>query len=530
MSTDQGDLYLGVPGDLGGETLQALLLSARLRSKPDKPALVTRTYLDSFDWRVYRAGGVLSATGGKRSYVLRWRPLDGNGDTLQSAVDRLPVMASDLPTMLRRRLETVLEMRTLAPVVTTRCRVQRYEILNEDDKTVLRLEIEGDRDVRYGSVRRSMDQSSVLLRGVRGYGDERRRVESLLRHRGGAVSLSQDPLDSALALVGRVPADYCSKLRLSLDPQQRTDEAAVKILSHLLDTMDVNEAGVREDVDTEFLHDYRVAVRRTRSLLSQVKPIFPTQRVERFRREFAWLGQITSPCRDLDVYLLGFEGFRDSLPAGMREDLTPLREYLVRHKADEHSKLVAVLDSPRYRKTISDWKAFLEAERPRRTSLPNATRAVSEVASERIWRIYRRVMKEGRAIDDHSPAEELHELRKSCKKLRYLMEFFRDVYPPGKIDRLIGALKGLQDNLGYFQDYEVQHTSLTTFEAAMEKETGISDGTRRAMDHLIEALVKRQHDTREAFRGRFREFSRKENRKRFRALFRPRPVAERDTA
>jgi hypothetical protein len=50
------------------------------------------------------------------------------------------------------------------------------------------------------------------------------------------------------------------------------------------------------------------------------------------------------------------------------------------------------------------------------------------------------------------------------------------------------------------------------------------------MDHLIEALVKRQHDTREAFRGRFREFSRKENRKRFRALFRPRPVAERDTA
>jgi CHAD domain-containing protein len=297
-----------------------------------------------------------------------------------------------------------------------------------------------------------------------------------------------------------------------------------------LHTMDVNEAGVREDVDTEFLHDYRVAVRRTRSLLSQVKSIFPPQRVERFRREFAWLGQVTSPCRDLDVYLLGFEGFRDSLPGGMREDLAPLREYLVRHKADEHKKLVAALDSPRYRKTTSDWKAFLEAERPRRTSLPNATRAVSDVASEQIWRIYRRVLKEGRAIDDHSPAEALHELRKSCKKLRYLMEFFRDVYPPNKIDRLIGALKGLQDNLGDFQDYEVQHASLATFEATMEKETGISDGTRRAMDHLIEALVKRQHDTREAFHGRFREFSRKKNRQRFEALFRPRPVAERDAA
>jgi len=530
MNTDRGELYLGVPGDLDEETLQVLLLSARLRSKPDKPALVTRTYLDSFDWRVYQAGGVLSATGGNRSYILRWRPLNGGGDTLQFSVDRVPVYATDLPPVLQRRLEPVLEMRTLAPVVTKRCRIQPYAVMNEDDKTVLRLEIERDRDLRHGSVRCSVDQSRVLLRGVRGYGDERRRVESLLRHRGGGVTLSQDPLDSALALVGRVPGDYSSKLRISLDPQQRTDEAAVKILSHLMHTMDVNEAGVREDVDTEFLHDYRVAVRRTRSLLSQVKAILPSQRVERFRREFAWLGQVTTPCRDLDVYLLDFEGFRDSLPAGMRDDLTPLREYLLRRKADEHSKLVAALDSPRYRKTISDWKAFLEAERPRRTSLPNAMRAVSEVASERIWRMYRRVMKEGRAIDDHSPAEALHELRKSCKKLRYLMEFFRDVYPPRKIDRLIGALKGLQDNLGDFQDYEVQHTSLASFEAAMEKETGISDGTRRAMDHLIEALVKRQHDTREAFHGRFRGFSRKENRKRFEALFRPRPVAEHDAA
>ncbi|MEA3413682.1 MAG: CHAD domain-containing protein [Pseudomonadota bacterium] len=528
-STAQGDLYFGIPGDLDEEALQGLLLSARLRSTPDKAALVTRVYLDSFDWRLYSAGGVLSATGGKRSYILRWRPLEG-GDTLQFHMDHLPVFVSDLPPMLRGHLEPVLEMRTLSPVVTTRCRLRPFAVLNEDDKTVLRLEIEQDRDVRHGSVRRSADQSRVLLRGVRGYADERRRVESVLLDRGGAVPLARDPLDSALALVGREPADYSSKLRISLDPRQRTDEAATKILSHLLRTMEVNEPGVRADVDTEFLHDYRVAVRRTRSLLSQVKSIFPVQRVERYRREFAWLGQITSPCRDLDVYLLGFEEFRDSLPSSMKTDLTPLRDYLVRHKADEHARLVAALDSARYGKTMADWKVFLETKRPRRTSMANAMRPLNAVANERIWRMYRKVMKQGGAIDDHTPAEAVHELRKSCKKLRYLMEFFRDIYPPEKIDRLIRSLKGLQDNLGDFQDYEVQHTSLATFEAAMEKETGISDGTRRAMDHLIEALVERQHDTREAFRGRFRGFSRKANRGRFEALFRISPDTERTAA
>ena len=43
--------------------------------------------------------------------------------------------------------------------------------------------------------------------------------------------------------------------------------AAAAILLRLLDTIDANVAGVLADTDTEFLHDLRVSVRRTRSAL-----------------------------------------------------------------------------------------------------------------------------------------------------------------------------------------------------------------------------------------------------------------------
>ena len=42
-----------------------------------------------------------------------------------------------------------------------------------------------------------------------------------------------------------------------------------------LQTLRINEDGVRKDLDSEFLHDFRVAVRRTRSALSQIKGVFP---------------------------------------------------------------------------------------------------------------------------------------------------------------------------------------------------------------------------------------------------------------
>jgi CHAD domain-containing protein len=168
---------------------------------------------------------------------------------------------------------------------------------------------------------------------------------------------------------------------------------------------------------------------------------------------------------------------------------------------------------------IKNWRDFLEQPVNERSTLKNAGRPVIEIACERIWRIYRSALKEGNAINAGSPAEDLHELRKTCKKLRYLMEFFQSLYPSGDIKELIRTLKTLQDNLGNFQDYEVQVSTLKTFSHQMVAESTVSPDTLLAMGMLIDGLERRQRQAREEFSGRYAGFSRPDNQHRFRKLF-----------
>ena len=66
---------------------------------------------------------------------------------------------------------------------------------------------------------------------------------------------------------GLDPGGYTSKFHLPLDPKLPSGQAVRRILGHLLGVMTLNEEGVKADTDTEFLHDYRVAIRRIRSAL-----------------------------------------------------------------------------------------------------------------------------------------------------------------------------------------------------------------------------------------------------------------------
>ena len=51
-------------------------------------------------------------------------------------------------------------------------------------------------------------------------------------------------------------------------------------LGEFLSAMRDNLPGLLDDVDTEFLHDFRVAVRRTRSTLKLGRPVLPRGHAE----------------------------------------------------------------------------------------------------------------------------------------------------------------------------------------------------------------------------------------------------------
>lgn len=507
-------LYVIASEDAGGEVFDAL--ARRRRTRRDERPVETAVYHDTFDWRLYRAGGTLTALPGARGTRLLWRSLDG---TLRhrGEVDAVPSFAADLPAgPLRDELAPLIEMRRLLPIVEVERRARTLHVLDEREKTVVRLRLHAHQAGAPGETKTPLPVVLAVV-PLRGYDRAREELVRWLEDDLGLAPVAGDELSAALAAIGRAPGDYSSKLAIDLDSAMAAAEAAAAIHRTLLATMLANEDGTRRDLDSEFLHDFRVAVRRTRSALTQLKDVYPPERVAHFREEFRWLGGVTGPTRDLDVYLLKIDGYEALLPAAVRGHLEPLREFLARHQKIEQRRLAAELDSPRYRELIASWSVFLEG--PIESSAANAARPIRELASERIWRAYRRVWKKGRAIDDAAPAAAFHRLRIDAKKLRYLLEFFRGLYDPAEIDPLIQALKKLQDNLGDFNDLEVQQEKLRELALRMQEEGDAPAGVLLTMGELVAELRRLQAAEGRRFARRFGRFSAPGHRQAFRRLF-----------
>lgn len=146
-----------------------------------------------------------------------------------------------------------------------------------------------------------------------------------------------------------------------LAAQMPAGEGVRSILRQLFAALEAQEQGTRAGLDPECLHDFRVAVRRTRSVLGQLKQALPEGAVVRFGPEFAWLGEITGPTRDLDVYLLRFPAYRDSLPPEDHDHLQPLHRFLLAHRQTAQAQLLKELDSERYQQLKWQWREFLDA-------------------------------------------------------------------------------------------------------------------------------------------------------------------------
>ena len=143
----------------------------------------------------------------------------------------------------------------------------------------------------------------------------------------------------------------------------RSDEATKVILRFLLHVMRINEVNIEKDLDTEFLHDFRVAIRRTRSALGQIQYVFPTGTTDRFKKDFAFVGKLSNELRDLDVYLLNENTYKAMLPPALRDDIDPLFEYLRQKRSKALQKVLSGLKSKKYAKILQDWEAFLNQPR-----------------------------------------------------------------------------------------------------------------------------------------------------------------------
>jgi len=470
---------------------------------------------DTFDWRLFNKSLVLSVSGNKLFFL---RKLFQRATIHRVEITPPPIFIWDFPdSEFKQFLAPIIKMRALLKLVEVHSFSTLYRILNPDEKTVARLVYE---EFRTSRDKKAQKLATYLwLKPVKGYPKYSRNLAKRFAAAGFITNKKEDIYFKALAAVDKKPDSYSSKINIQLDPDMHADAATKIILRFLLHVIRANEANIEKDIDTEFLHDFRVAIRRTRSALGQIKHVFPVETTGRFKKDFSFVGKLSNQLRDLDVYLLKEEPYKAMLPPAMQEDIDPLFGYLRKKRSKALGKVIRSLKSKTYARILKDWAVFLDEPPQDSTSASNAHLPIFDRARKRIYKQYRRIVKDGNLVLENTQDDMLHALRIECKKLRYLLEFFFSLFDQKKMNLLIGQLKKLQDNLGDFNDLCVQEEYLLNITAELPMAGEQSKKTLAAIGALIGTLDREKQIVKDAFARTFTTYASPENKALFRELF-----------
>jgi CHAD domain-containing protein len=191
---------------------------------------------------------------------------------------------------------------------------------------------------------------------------------------------------------------------------------------------------------------------------------------------------------------------------------------LARRRQVEQKKLVRVFRAKKNKTILAAWQRVLHNQDLQ--PAPLAGIPVGELAGRIIVKRFKRVLREGKALNTATPDAEVHRLRIQCKKLRYAIEFFSSLYPKEEIQRVVRQLKKLQDILGSFNDLSVQQEMLRLNLAKQRGESRRNLELAAALGGLMQSLFQEQQGLRGHFTEAFDQFSDPETMALFHQLFR----------
>jgi len=474
---------------------------------------VTRTLLDSVDGRLHAAGLQLELREGAELELILSGP-----DVVPAhvGVDSVPRFAADLaPGPFRARLAAIVDVRALFAVVRVTSTQTRATQRDSAAKAVTTATVYDDVRVGDRGDVAGLPRWMVEVDEIEGYTKRARHARDVLEQLG-LERVDGDVLTIAAGTTGVDLAGYSPSPTVPLDPAMPAIDGFRAVLANLADTIVANWHGTIDRLDPEFLHDLRVAVRRTRTIVTQGKRVLPPAVVEQARERFAELGSLTGPVRDFDVYLIQWRSYTEPLGAGAMAALEPVRAVVERRRDAAHAALAAAMRSSQAAELMTAWQAWLRE--PSTDGVPgaHADLALGNVVAKRIARVHDTLLESGRRIRPDTDAARIHDLRKDAKKLRYLLECFASLLPTAPRKAFVRRLKALQDNLGEHQDAEVHIETLRDIAGELHA-IGASAETMLAIGQLSERLDQRRLAARAEFARRFAKYDTKSTRRALRA-------------
>jgi CHAD domain-containing protein len=206
---------------------------------------------------------------------------------------------------------------------------------------------------------------------------------------------------------------------------------------------------LRSVSDDEGVHDFRVAVRRSRAILRVTRDLFDQDWLSSLRAELKWLGGEFAPLRDLDVLLANLREDGD-------RDFTPITKALTAERRSARARVTQALASERYLALLDELAAAVDHPPVR-----NVDVSLQKLAARDFARLRRRVAAFGREPTDGA----LHRARIAAKRARYAAELAEGV--AGKRARkFVKAAKAFQDVTGAHQDAVIAAERIRAVRAA----------------------------------------------------------------
>ncbi len=243
-------------------------------------------------------------------------------------------------------------------------------------------------------------------------------------------------------------------VKLRLLPNESVGDAFGRIMESVVTQWLANHDVAFDGRDVEGVHQLRVAVRRLRSALTSFGLVLAPERLAWLKGEARWVMAELGPARDLDVFC------GEMLPPIAAARLNDAALARLRCTAEDarsaaYERVRVALASPRYARFVlrltqwlmtRGWHADADAALHLQLGGP-----LDDFARHVLERRAKAVRKRGRHFADLD-IDERHELRKTLKKLRYAVEFFRELYAPKPVKRYLARLEKLQDAFGHMND------------------------------------------------------------------------------
>ncbi|MGI9577064.1 MAG: CHAD domain-containing protein [Microthrixaceae bacterium] len=211
------------------------------------------------------------------------------------------------------------------------------------------------------------------------------------------------------------------------------------------------------DGSAEDLHRFRISVRRARSVVAVSAGVMPEEPRVALRHSLRTIGRLSSPVRDLDVFTAELPDLAAQAVGKDPKGLAALVELAEAARQRPAVSLEWALRGPDGARLFEDWE-LASTSVPAGGVAPGAlaTDPALDVVDTWVWELFRSCRQKGREAVESDDLERWHDLRKSLKKLRYVLEAFDYLHDRKDLKAARRQLRRLQEHIGGLQDCRVQ--------------------------------------------------------------------------